>query len=237
MPPLLSDEEVRNRLDKLGVDLLGIYQGNHTLVRVCFRACGHIRDVLPSNTFRGRGCLDCVNKAKERYVQMPCSNCGRMVARKRRSLYKNKSERIFCNNVCAATYNNLHKAFGCRRSKLEIWMEEQLQVRYPTLKILFNSKRVINAELDIYFPDLKLAFEINGIFHYKPIYGAKVLAATQLNDHKKRVGCVKMKIKLYVIDVSTMKQFRPSRGQPVLDKLVSIINKRLLSKSISIHTT
>ena len=33
----------------------------------------------------------------------------------------------------------------------------------------------INSELDVYVPSLNLAFELNGIFHYEPIYGEKKL--------------------------------------------------------------
>jgi len=42
---------------------------------------------------------------------------------------------------------------------------------YPDLVIHFNKKDAINSELDIYIPSLKLAFELNGIFHYEPIFG------------------------------------------------------------------
>jgi hypothetical protein len=64
-----------------------------------------------------------------------------------------------------------HKKWGCRRSKLEKWLEEQLIKMYPNLEIHFNRKDTINSELDIFIPSLKLAFELNGIFHYEPIYG------------------------------------------------------------------
>ena len=81
-----------------------------------------------------------------------------------------KSGHLFCNHSCAATYNITHKTVGTRRSKLEVWLESQLRELYPNLTLLPNDKTAINSELDFYFPELKLAFELNGIFHYEPIY-------------------------------------------------------------------
>ena len=37
---------------------------------------------------------------------------------------------------------------------------------------MYNNSTTISSELDFYFPQLKLAIEINGIVHYEPIYGS-----------------------------------------------------------------
>ena len=76
---------------------------------------------------------------------------------------------------CAATYNNKNKTHGTRRSKLECFIEKKLSELYPDLTIHYNQKDTINSELDIYIPSFKLAFELNGIFHYEPIYGEEKL--------------------------------------------------------------
>jgi len=81
-----------------------------------------------------------------------------------------KTNNHFCSRSCAATYNNTHKNTGTKISKLEIWLQTKLTEQYPNLEIHYNRKDTINSELDIYIPSLKLAFELNGIFHYEPIY-------------------------------------------------------------------
>ena len=91
----------------------------------------------------------------------------------------------FCSSTCSGTYNSAHKKFGTRRSKLEKWLEEKLIMSYPSLEFHFNRKDTIYAELDIYIPTLNLAFELNGIFHYEPIFGDKKLQSTQTNDKRK----------------------------------------------------
>ena len=82
----------------------------------------------------------------------------------------------FCSRSCSATFNNKNKTYGTRRSKLEVFLEKELIKLYPDLLFHFNRKDTINSELDIYIPSLKLAFELNGIFHYEPIYGDNKLS-------------------------------------------------------------
>jgi hypothetical protein len=60
---------------------------------------------------------------------------------------------------------------------------------FPNEKIIFNGKEAIESELDIYFPERKIGFEINGIFHYEPIYGEEKMKKIQQNDKEKREKC------------------------------------------------
>jgi hypothetical protein len=101
--------------------------------------------------------------------------------------------------------------------------EERLRERYPDLEILFNTKEAINAELDIHFPSLNLAFELNGIYHYEPIHGEEKLTSIQTNDHRKFAACTEKGISLCIIDVSMMKKFRPANGQRFLDIIIEIM--------------
>jgi hypothetical protein len=137
-----------------------------------------------------------------------------------------KSKHNFYGHPCAASYQNTHKTTGIRRSKLEVWLEEQLRQRYPDLEILFNAKEAINAELDIHFPSLNLAFELNGIYHYEPIYGPKKLASVQTNDCRRFQACLEKGIDLCVIDVSSMLHFKPNKGQRYLDIITHIVDER-----------
>ena len=68
---------------------------------------------------------------------------------------------------------------------MEVWLEGRLTALHPSLEFHFNRKDAIGSELDIYVPALKLAFELNGIYHYEPIHEPSKLAAVQGNDGRK----------------------------------------------------
>jgi len=133
----------------------------------------------------------------------------------------------FCSKSCSGKWNNAHKKHGTRRSKLEIWLEKQLPSLYPHFEFHFNRRDAINSELDIYIPDLCLAFELNGIFHYEPIFGPEKLASTQNNDERKFQACVEAGIELCIVDVSSQKYFKPKSSQKFLSIITSVINKKI----------
>ena len=162
-----------------------------------------------------------------RYIQLitKCGHCGQLVNKQPSEITFSKSGKSFCSKSCAATYHNMHKTTGNRRSKLEIWLEKQLTQLYPDFEILFNHKEAINSELDIYFPTLKLAFELNGIFHYEPIYGAEKLSQIQNNDDRKFQACLEHNIELCIINNSTMKNFKPQKAQKYLDIITNLVEK------------
>jgi hypothetical protein len=83
--------------------------------------------------------------------------------------------------------------------------------------------------LDIYLPSLKLAFELNGIFHYEPIYGTEKLNQIQNNDNKKFKLCYKNEISLCIIDVSQQKYFKAQTSKKYLNIITTIINQNLAS--------
>jgi len=132
----------------------------------------------------------------------------------------------FCSRSCAAKYNNANKMHGYRRSKLEIVAEQKLIEKFPTLEIHFNRKDAINSELDIYIPQLKLAFELNGIFHYEPIYSEKQLEYIQNNDNRKFQACIERSIELCIIDTSKQKRFSERSSQQYIDIIFNIIEKK-----------
>jgi len=135
-----------------------------------------------------------------------------------------KSKLNFCCQSCAATYNNTHKTKGTRISKLEVWLSKQLQQLYPNLEFQFNQKEAINSELDIYIPSLRLAFELNGIFHYEPIYGSEKLSSTQNNDNRKYQACIEQGIELCIIDTSHQTYFKEQTSLKFLNIIQNIIN-------------
>ena len=169
----------------------------------------------------------CKGKAANRSVTDNCGFCGSLCTRHLKEYKGSKSGKIFCNSSCAAKYNNTHKVTGNRRSKIEIWIEQELGILFPNLNILFNDKTAINSELDIYIPSLSLAFELNGIFHYEPIYGVEKLKRIKFNDQNKFFECQQKQINLCIIDISQMIHFKPLKAQKFLDIILSIINDNL----------
>jgi hypothetical protein len=173
------------------------------------------------NKYCSYGCSYLAKKNKQKVI---CSNCSIEFEKTPNQIKKSKSGNHFCSRSCAATYNNTHKTTGNRRSKLEIYLEEQLIKLYPDLEIIFNNKIIINSELDIYIPSLKLAFELNGIFHYEPIYGDDKLDQIQNNDQRKFQACLEQGIELCIIDTSQQIKFKEKNSKKYLDIIINIIN-------------
>ena len=148
-----------------------------------------------------------------------CVNCSKEI------YHLPSAKNKFCSRRCSGLYNNSHKTKGIRRSKLEIWIESKLLILYPNLLIDFNRKDTIGSELDIYIPSLKLAFELNGIFHYEPIYGNKKLEYIQNNDLNKFQTCQLLGISLCTINTSSPRHFKESTSKKFLDIITSIIGQ------------
>jgi hypothetical protein len=74
---------------------------------------------------------------------------------------------------------------------------------------------------------LKLAFEVNGIYHYEPIHGMAKLGKVQQNDGRKFITCHESGIELCIIDASQLKYFKHKNALPYLEIFTAIINKRI----------
>lgn len=168
----------------------------------------------------------CLANSKKKEKSLNCTQCKIQFNKKLSDIKKSKNH--FCSRSCSTTYNNKHKKFGTRRSKLEIWLEEQLTLLYPNLDIHFNRKDTIGSELDIYIPSLNLAIELNGIFHYEPIYGNDKLHKIQENDISKSKACHDLKIDLCIIDTSGQTYVKPKTSQKYLNIIINIFKERLL---------
>lgn len=144
----------------------------------------------------------CRNNYHSTSLEMKCSNCNKDFLIVPSQAQKSKSGNVFCSKSCAASYNNRHKKYGTRRSKLEQYIEGQIRSTFPKLKMYCNSVSVIGSELDFYFPEIKTAIQINGIFHFKPIFGQDRLNKIQKLDQEKRIKCAELEIKLIEIDCS-----------------------------------
>jgi hypothetical protein len=201
------------------------------MVDVTCLNCSLLFKKLPYEVKRGKGSHFCSKACHKNYQikekqknYVICKNCSK-------SFHKTPAEQIktknnFCSKSCAATYNNTHKKFGTRVSKLELFLQEQLTKEY-NFEFHFNRKDSINSELDIYIPKINLAFELNGIFHYEPIYGEEKLKQTQNNDQRKFQACLEKNIELCIIDTSWIKYNKESNFVKILDIVKDIISKKL----------
>lgn len=202
--------------------------------QLCFKPFGVEKKMIKYELKHKRNrhiyCSDsCYYKSISIDIQkLTCLNCKIEFDRKPYQNKKDCSGNFFCSLSCSASYNNKHKSFGVRRSKLETWIESELTKLYPDLPIYFNKKDIINSELDIYFPTLNFAVELNGVFHYEPIYGVDKLNKVVENDKSKTKLCHEKKIDLCIIDVSQQKYVKPSTSKKYLDIITNIIKERLL---------
>lgn len=130
-----------------------------------------------------------------------CLKCNKEFRKKNSECIKTPNH--FCSRSCSASYNNTHKSYGTRRSKLETYLEEQIRLEYPHFELICNQKSIIESELDFYFPELRFAIELNGVTHYEPIYGEDKFEKIKSNDKRKVIACYEKDIELAIIDSSS----------------------------------
>lgn len=220
MIPLFTEEEFNKAKSRQLLPL----QCEH-----CNKTFHKTKNEIQSKTSR-KDCPDFCSRLCSIAFNIPpiivlCKQCGKPFKRINSQIKKSKNH--FCSQSCSAKYHNAHKTTGTRVSKFERWLQEQLLILYPTVEFHFNRKDAILSELDIYIPFLKLAFELNGIFHYEPIYGSEKLNSIQNNDKRKFQACFEKGIELCIIDTSAQKYFKESSSQKYLNIISTIINLKL----------
>lgn len=180
-----------------------------------------LRSMIKGTTVKQYCCSrKCAAISRRTLNQRECPNCL--------TLFDSSTHyQKFCSQSCAATFNNQRKSHGIRRSKLEQWIEDQLTTAYPNIEIQFNKKSAIGSELDIYIPSLQLAVELNGIFHYKPIFTEDQLIRCKANDDRKVKACIDNQIHLHVINTSSQKIFKPENSESFLREIKDLIESNL----------
>jgi hypothetical protein len=169
----------------------------------------------------------CKHKTERGITNINCRNCNKEVKKYISEIKKSKSNNHFCSKSCSVTYNNKNKKYGTQISKLEKLIQVKLLELYPHIVFFFNGKEKINSELDIYIPSLDLGFELNGIFHYEPIFGQNKLNQIQNNDKHKFQSCLEHGIELCVIDVSKTKYIKKNSVVKYLNIITTIIDNKI----------
>ena len=163
--------------------------------------------------------LYCSRKCWNESIKKPkryCKNCGDELT--------SRWAKDFCGRSCSASYNNKKRDYGYRRSKLEEHIEEVVKEK-SNRTVLFNDKSVIGSELDIYVPELKLAIEIQGVFHYRPIFGEDKFNQIKQNDSEKRRKCRELGITLIEIDTREQEQFSIESSKQYVDTVLELFQK------------
>lgn len=230
MIPLYTEKEFNNAksVDELPLECEqcgNIFYGQKKMIKFILT---HPNDKIHKSALRYCS-MKCLHESQKKQIHTTCANCGKEISLSIGDFNRSKSGNHFCSKHCSVSYNNTHKEFGTRRSKLEKYIEDKLSTLYPNIEILYNDKTSINSELDIYIPSLKLAFELNGIFHYEPIFGNKKLLSTQENDKNKFMLCQENNISLCVIDTSALKYFKEQNAEKYLNIVIGIINENINS--------
>ena len=149
-------------------------------------------------------------------IELTCTKCKKLFYRRKGLIELLKTYRSnknpYCSRKCSDNryqknrflrkYQPLakYKLKSRGKSYLEYFLEEKLRIDFPDLKFISNG-RYKDFELDFYFPDLLLAIEINGIFHYKPIHGDKILFRIQERDVLRKQICINHHVDLQIIPV------------------------------------
>ena len=193
----------------------------------------HPETEIPKRAVSGFCSKRCRHIAENKTLVCKCSECNTTFLRGNAACMgyktrKNGSSHLFCSHRCHGFYAAKHyKKKTSARSKMEIYTLSQLQIIFPNINFLPIDKTAIGRELDVYIPNLKLAIEFNGIFHYQPIFGLNRLLAAQRNDIEKVIICKEKNIDLHVIDTSKMKYYSIYKCAPYIEMCISIINNKI----------
>lgn len=173
--------------------------------------------------------VQCKRKTDFKSKEFKCGQCSSSIYRSpsRVNSSRRKFDSFFCNIKCASQYAQSHKSKGHNVSKLEKYLQNKLTIIYPNIKFEFNNRNILNGlELDIYIPSLKLAFELNGIVHYEPIYGIETLIKIQQKDKKKTILCSENNIDLFTINTSKIRYLKENKINEFLLIITNIIDSK-----------
>lgn len=116
-------------------------------------------------------------------------------------------------------------------SKLEKFLHSKLlsmgyQVQFHKEQSLVTTK----LQIDLFLPTINTAIEVDGPSHFAPVWGEDALKRNKTYD-KKKEGLITGK-GWHLVRIKQTKDFSPTRGEMILGKLVTILEKCKNEKTV-----
>ncbi len=172
----------------------------------------------------------------DKVLPMKCSLCGEIFYVSVKSLYDLKSGKAklqYCSRKCFNEYQRIfhqkkRESYRATKvSKHEMYVDNLLKDIFPTIKYeTYNRTIIPPLELDFWFPDYKIAIELNGAQHYRNAFeknNDKLLKKVKVHDKLKSEMAKTLGIKLLVIDTS--RDFNFTNGKECLRAIIDFVSK------------
>ena len=139
-------------------------------------------------------------------LNLNCSFCHKDLQRTSGEYKLSKTKTFFCNKSCKTKYANAYQIIHKPRSRAEKLLVSLIKESFPVLEVQENIRNILpgRLEIDIYIPKLKLAIELNGPFHYLPIFGQEKLLKIKNKDLLKQIEISQLGLNLIIIDISKL---------------------------------
>lgn len=208
-----KNKNKKNRCSNCPKQYKKIFEPIYTKCKEC-----NVNFISKSNR---RYCSDNCKKQSVKKYHKKCQKCN---VEYRAETPKSKFCSRSCRSLSLKLHTYAHNKSGLSRSKIEKYVEDKLLIDFSDLNIIFNDKDTIGSELDIYIPDLRMAFELNGVFHYIPIYGQNTLEKIQNRDKNKNIICEKFGIELITINLGNC-NFNKTYAKYIYEQIFKLIEQ------------
>lgn len=164
-----------------------------------------------------------------------CASCGEIIDK---TLNIEFGGRHFCSQYCLERYKKYlertENSVPKLRSSVEYYCEQFIKLMWPQLEVQFNTRDQLdcNLELDIWFPTLRFAVEINGIYHYRAVKHRDSVLNDRVEkiaqkDQLKRQICQNKNIDLLQIDTHDLIVWPDKMNKTVVKPIVENVYKHL----------
>lgn len=155
-------------------------------------------------------------ETKIKKIELVCPVCKCIFLR--RPCYINYKKRfhanLFCSRKCTGyklekniTKIKIEYPKLKRRSQIEYFIEEKIKNNFSDLSVYYNGS-YYGYELDLYFPFYNISIELNGPFHYIPIYSEESLIYTINRDKIRAHLCFEHNVTLHTIKLGRTRSIK-----------------------------
>lgn len=208
MPNKLTYAEVKKNIEKKGHTLLSItYVNGKTPLKYICAFCGKKANQQYHRLIANIG-HGCTRKSFTVLHKYKCKYCEDI-------FYSRRQKRIFCTVRCGldwkrCTFEGIEEnrkngskggkmASKVKRSKNENHFYLLCKEHFKQYNVLSNERMFDGYDADVIIPELKLAIEWNGPWHYKKVHKYHDFNRTHRNDLQKKKKIEKHKYTLYII--------------------------------------